>query len=78
MTIPYLKLNLSQLEHYYYLFYLEKYHNECIKIIGNNDIIDKPDFKYTEKTLKSKIRSELHKQIFELEYTKELKTSIKS
>lgn len=77
MTIPYLKLNLSQLEHHYHLFYLEKYHNECLKIINNKEFIDRPDIKYSDKYLKSKKRSELHQEIFNLNLTKNLKIKAK-
>jgi|ETNmetMinimDraft_21_1059911.scaffolds.fasta_scaffold587932_2 hypothetical protein len=74
MTTSYLKLNLSQVEHYYYLFYLDKYHNQCLNILNDTEIITKPEYNISKNYLDNKISYELYCKIFKKDKLQQLKT----
>lgn len=76
MTTSYLKLNLSQLEHYYHLYYLDKYHQECLNIINDSYIISQANYEVSKTYLDKKISYELYNKIFKKKQMKELKNSL--
>ena len=76
MTTSYLKLNLSQLEHYYYLHYLDKYHNQCLQILNDSEIITNSDYEVSKTYLDNKMSYELYNKIFKKEKVKNLKNSL--
>jgi hypothetical protein len=78
MTTSYLKLNLSQLEHYYHLYYLDKYHNKCLEILNDNDIIPNVNYEFSKTYLDNKMSYELYNKIFKKDKVKELKDNVQS
>ena len=78
MTTSYLKLNLSHLEHYYHLFYLDKYHKLSLSIINDSEIISKADYEISKKYLDNKMNYELFNKIFKKNKIQELKNTVKS
>ena len=79
MTTSYLKLNLTQLENYYHLFYLDKYHNKCLEILNDSEIISNVNYEVSKNYLDNKMSYELYNKIFKKkEKVKELKKSVQS
>ena len=75
MTTSYLKFNLSQLEHYYHLYYLDKYHKKCLQILSDPEIISNSEYEYSKTYLDNKMNYELYNKIFKKEKVKELKNT---
>jgi len=61
------------MEHYYYLFYLDKYHTQCLNILNDSEIIINVDYKISKKYMDNKMSYELYNKIFKKENLKNLK-----
>jgi hypothetical protein len=78
MTTSYLKLNLSYLEHYYHLFYLDKYHKLSLSIINDSEIVSNADYEVSKKYIDNKMNYELFNNIFKKNKIQELKNTVQT